>query len=72
MLPLIKCDISHRDGTKIYHLPFDHHDRIAIDAERHEWYVQSVAEAETLGLQRARWWHGLGNKAMPQNLVLRR
>jgi hypothetical protein len=57
--PLIKCNVSHRDGTKIYHLPFDQqYDRTTIDRERRECYVQTVAEAEALGFRRVWRWHG--------------
>lgn len=56
---LIKCNVSHRDGTKIYHLPFDQqYDRTTIDEQRRECYVETVAEAEQLGFRRAWRWRG--------------
>jgi hypothetical protein len=59
--PSIKCNVSYRDGTKIYHLPFDQqYDRTTIDEERNECYVKTVAEAERLGFRRA--WRWRGNK----------
>lgn len=58
--PLIKCNVSHRDGTKIYHLPMDQqYDTTKIDEERRECYVATVAEAESLGFRRAWRWHGM-------------
>ena len=43
--PIIKCNISLRDGSKIYHLPFDQqYDRTLIEC-KDECYVQTVAEA---------------------------
>lgn len=57
--PSIKCNVSYRDRTKIYHLPFDQqYDRTTIDEERNECYVSTVAEAEQLGFRRAWKWHG--------------
>lgn len=57
--PCIKCNVSHKDGTKIYHLPFDQqYDRTLIDRERNECYVGTVAEAESLGFRRAFRWRG--------------
>jgi hypothetical protein len=57
--PCIKCNVSHRDGAKIYHLPFDQqYDRTLIDEERNERYVETVKEAEDLGFRRAFRWHG--------------
>jgi hypothetical protein len=57
--PSIKCNVSHRDRTKIYHLPFDQqYDRTTIDEERNECYVSTVAEAERLGFRRAWRWRG--------------
>jgi len=57
--PSIKCNVSRRDGTKIYHLPFDQqYDRTVIEEERNECYVETVKEAEDLGFRRAfrhRW-----------------
>jgi hypothetical protein len=57
--PSIKCNVSRRDGTKIYHLPFDQqYDRTTIEEERNECYVSTVAEAEQLGFRRAWRWRG--------------
>ncbi len=57
--PAIKCNVSHRDNTKIYHLPFDQqYDRTTIDEERLECYVETVAEAEALSFRRAFRWRG--------------
>ncbi|MDH4067725.1 MAG: restriction endonuclease [Dehalococcoidia bacterium] len=57
--PSIKCNISRRDGTKIYHLPFDQqYDRTLIEEERNERYVETVKETEELGFRRAFRWHG--------------
>jgi hypothetical protein len=59
--PCIKCNISSKDGTKIYHLPFDQqYDRTLIDEERNECFVATVKEAEQLGFRRA--WRWKGNK----------
>jgi hypothetical protein len=56
--PAIKCNVSLRDGTKIYHLPFDQqYDRTLIEF-KDECYVETVAEAESLGFRRAFRWHG--------------
>ena len=55
--PLIKCNISMRDGEKIYHLPFDQqYDRTKITSDRGEKYVYTVAEAEKAGFRRAWRW----------------
>jgi len=57
--PCIKCNISRRDGTKIYHLPFDQqYDRTTIEEERNEVYVDTVEKAEQLGFRRAYRWRG--------------
>jgi hypothetical protein len=41
--PVIKCNVSLRDGTKIYHLPFDQqYDRTLIEY-KDECYVETVA-----------------------------
>jgi hypothetical protein len=57
--PSIKCHVSYRDGSKIYHLPFDQqYDRTTIDEERNECYVETVKEAEQLGFRRAWKWRG--------------
>jgi hypothetical protein len=56
--PIIKCNVSLRDGSKIYHLPFDQqYDRTLIEY-KDECYVQTVAEAEALGFRRAFRWRG--------------
>lgn len=57
--PSIKCNVSRRTGEKIYHLPFDQqYDRVLIEEERNECYVETVAEAERLGFRRAFRWRG--------------
>ena len=57
--PCVKCNISRRDGTKIYHLPFDQqYDRTHIEDERNECFVKTVKEAEDLGFRRAFRWRG--------------
>ncbi len=57
--PLVKCNVSRKTGEKIYHLPFDQqYDRTIIEEERNECYVETVAEAESLGYRRAFRWRG--------------
>lgn len=57
--PSIKCNISKRNGGKIYHLPMDQqYDRTIIDEEKNERYVETVDEAEKLGFRRAYRWGG--------------
>lgn len=57
--PCIKCNVSRRDGTKIYHLPFDQqYDSALIEEERNECYVETVKQAEDLGFRRAFRWRG--------------
>ncbi|MGB8707803.1 MAG: restriction endonuclease [Dehalococcoidia bacterium] len=57
--PCIKCNVSRRDGTKIYHLPFDQqYDSTIIEEERNECYVETVKQAEDLGFRRAFRWRG--------------
>lgn len=57
--PSIKCNVSRRDGEKIYHLPFDQqYDRTFVEEERLEKYVETVSEAEKLGFRRAFRWRG--------------
>jgi len=57
--PCIKCNVSRRDGAKIYHLPFDQqYDRTLVEEERNECYVETVREAEALGFRRAFRWMG--------------
>jgi hypothetical protein len=55
--PLVKCNISMRDGEKIYHLPFDQqYDRTKIVPAKGERYAYTVAEAENAGFRRAWKW----------------
>jgi hypothetical protein len=57
--PSIKCNVSRRNGEKIYHLPFDQqYDRTLVEEERNECYVETVREAENLGYRRAWRWQG--------------
>lgn len=57
--PSIKCNVSRRNGEKIYHLPFDQqYDKTLIEEERNERYVETVEEAENLGFRRAWKWRG--------------
>lgn len=57
--PSVKCNISRKNGEKIYHLPFDQqYDRTLIEEERSECYVKTVKEAEELGFRRAWKWRG--------------
>lgn len=57
--PSIKCNVSRKNGEKIYHLPFDQqYDRTFIEEERLEKYAETVAEAEKLGFRRAFRWRG--------------
>jgi len=57
--PSIKCNVSRRNGEKIYHLPFDQqYDRTLVEEERNECYVETVQEAENLGYRRAWRWQG--------------
>lgn len=52
--PVIKCNISRVDGTKIYHLPFDQqYDKTKIEKSRGEFYCATVKEAENAGFRRA-------------------
>jgi hypothetical protein len=63
--PAIKCNVSLRDGTKIYHLPFDQqYDRTLIEF-KDECYVETVAEAEALGFRRAFRWRGSKEATTP-------
>lgn len=56
--PIIKCNVSLRNGEKIYHLPFDQqYDRTLIEY-KDERYVETVGEAEALGFRRAFRWRG--------------
>jgi len=55
--PSIKCNVSKVSKEKIYHLPMDQqYDKTLIEAERNEYYVKTVAEAEKLGFRRAWRW----------------
>ncbi len=57
--PCIKCNVSHRDETKIFHLPFDQqYDRTTIDITRGEKYCSTVAEALENGFRRAFKYRG--------------
>jgi DUF2075 family protein len=57
--PCIKCNVSWKDGTKIYHLPFDQqYDRTTIDSKRGEFYCATVKEAEEQGFRRAFRYRG--------------
>ena len=57
--PLIKCNISRIDGTKIYHLPFDQqYDNVKIEKQRGEFYCAIVKEAEGRGFRRAFRYRG--------------
>jgi hypothetical protein len=52
--PVIKCNVSMVDGTKIYHLPFDQqYDKTKIEKTRGEFYCTTVKEAEDAGFRRA-------------------
>ncbi|MDD2758386.1 MAG: hypothetical protein PHD72_03395 [Patescibacteria group bacterium] len=52
--PRIKCNISGRDGEKIYHLPFDQqYDRTIIEKHKGEFCAFTVKEAEDAGFRRA-------------------
>lgn len=58
--PCIKCNISHKDGTKIFHLPFDQqYDKTTIDMARGELYASTVKEAVQSGFRRAYRFSGL-------------
>lgn len=57
--PSIKCNISQRDKTKIYHLPFDQqYDTTKIEPHLGEFYCTTVEEAEKKGFRRAFRWKG--------------
>ncbi len=56
--PCIKCNIG-RDGSKIYHLPFDQqYDKVNIESEKGEFFAKTVKEAEDAGFRRAYRWRG--------------
>ncbi|MFC1848112.1 hypothetical protein ACFLXV_02220 [Chloroflexota bacterium] len=57
--PSVKCNVSRRTGERIFHLPFDQqYDTIVIEEERLERFVETVAEAESLGFRHAYRWKG--------------
>lgn len=61
--PCIKCNISKRNGERIYHLPFDQqYDKTIVELNREEFYANTVAEAESKGFRRA--WRFRGNTAI--------
>lgn len=58
--PCVKCNISKKDGSKIYHLPFDQqYDKIDIEPSRGEMFAHSIVEAEQNGFRRAWKWKGI-------------
>ena len=60
--PRVKCNVSKRDGAKIYHLPFDQqYDRVKIEPSDGEFYSVSCAEAHAKGFRRAWRWRGGGH-----------
>lgn len=57
--PRIKCNIARREGTRIYHLPFDQqYDATVVEPDRGEQYVMTCRDAEALGFRRAWRWRG--------------
>lgn len=59
--PCIKCNVSHLNGQRIYHLPFDQqYDDALIGDNDGEFYAMTVAEAEDAGFRRAYRWTGSG------------
>jgi hypothetical protein len=57
--PVIKCNKSSKGDQRIYHLPFDQqYDRVKIEFDRGELYVDTVEGAEMLGFRRANRWKG--------------
>jgi hypothetical protein len=67
--PCVKCNVSMRNGEKIYHLPFDQqYDRTLIKEEKNERYVETVKEAEALGFRRAFRWHGTSETSETDSL----
>lgn len=59
--PMVKCNIG-KNGEKIYHLPFDQmYDRVVIEPEKGECYVQTCFEAEEKGFRRAFRWKNTEN-----------
>lgn len=60
--PSVKCNISRKNGEKIYHLPFDQqYDTTLVEEEKNECYIWTVEEAEKLGFRHAWRWHGEKN-----------
>jgi Restriction endonuclease len=58
--PCIKCNVSHKDGTKIFHLPFDQqYDKTTINVARGDLYASTVKEATQKGFRRAYRFSGL-------------
>ncbi len=56
--PMIKCNVSNVNQTKIYHLPFDQqYNRTIIEPHRGEFYASTVKEAIDAGFRRARRYH---------------
>jgi len=57
--PMVKCNISHVDGEKIYHLPMDQqYDKVIVGDQEGEFYASTVKEAESAGFRRAFRWKG--------------
>jgi hypothetical protein len=57
--PRIKCNIAHRTGERIYHLPLDQqYDTTVVEPTRGERYVATAVEADELGFRRAWRWRG--------------
>jgi hypothetical protein len=64
--PMIKCNISQRDGEKIYHLPMDQqYDKVVVGDMPGECYTSTVVEAEGKGFRRAYRWKGGGTNVTP-------
>lgn len=59
--PCIKCNISHLNNERIYHLPFDQqYDATVIGDMDGEFYALTVSQAEEAGFRRAYRWTGNG------------
>jgi hypothetical protein len=59
--PCIKCNISHLNNERIYHLPFDQqYDATVIGDMDGEFYAMTVSQAEKAGFRRAYRWTGNG------------
>lgn len=57
--PSVKCNVSRKNGEKIFHLPFDQqYDTILVEEERLERYIGTINEAESLGFRHAYRWKG--------------